>query len=187
MAYSDYKIQTFSGINDTPLAPTSTVAGNGSHLISKLNLCLDNLQTDIPAITLRLDNIDIALATVPVLGNFVFENNSTQGVIRYSGSEVLWTLNYVENNEARFSTIILRPDQISFENWDNNNCVCQFAMKISAPKYYDQNGNQLLTYAQNDLRDIDIYDFTLDDVASKVNAILAMLRTHGLMETYIPN
>lgn len=35
--FSHLTIPTFPGINDTPIEPTETKAGNGSHLISKFN------------------------------------------------------------------------------------------------------------------------------------------------------
>lgn len=41
---SNYKIQTFSGINATPVAPIATKAGNGSHFISLYNNLIDKLQ-----------------------------------------------------------------------------------------------------------------------------------------------
>ena len=49
MAY-DYqylKIETFPNINDTPVVPTATKAGNGSHLISKYNELIDEVESNL--------------------------------------------------------------------------------------------------------------------------------------------
>lgn len=40
---TNLKIQTFSGINDSPIAPTASKAGNGSHLIQQINSLIDAL------------------------------------------------------------------------------------------------------------------------------------------------
>lgn len=40
---NDLKIQTFFGINDSPIAPTASKAGNGSHFIKKFNDLIDSL------------------------------------------------------------------------------------------------------------------------------------------------
>jgi hypothetical protein len=45
--YQGYKIQTFPNINDSPVAPTATAAGNGSHLIARYNEALDAIAKDI--------------------------------------------------------------------------------------------------------------------------------------------
>lgn len=46
MAYNlqSYKIETFTGINDQPVAPTTTKAGNGAHLIKQHNELVDLLE-----------------------------------------------------------------------------------------------------------------------------------------------
>jgi hypothetical protein len=45
--YQGYKIQTFTNINDSPVAPTATTAGNGSHLINRYNGALEAIQVDV--------------------------------------------------------------------------------------------------------------------------------------------
>lgn len=40
-----HKIAIISGINDSPIAPTVNKGGNGSHLISKFNNLINDLQT----------------------------------------------------------------------------------------------------------------------------------------------
>jgi Repeat of unknown function (DUF5907) len=45
--YQSYKIPTFAGINDEPIAPTAQTPGNGSHLIDRYNAALENIQTDV--------------------------------------------------------------------------------------------------------------------------------------------
>lgn len=46
MAYNlqSYKIETFAGINDQPIAPIATKAGNGAHLIKQYNEIVDLLE-----------------------------------------------------------------------------------------------------------------------------------------------
>lgn len=41
---SNLKIPVFTGINDTPVAPIATKAGNGSHLISKFNSLVETVE-----------------------------------------------------------------------------------------------------------------------------------------------
>lgn len=43
--FSSYRVPVFSGINDNPIAPTSSKAGNGSHLISLYNNLIAQLET----------------------------------------------------------------------------------------------------------------------------------------------
>lgn len=45
-----YKIQTFPNINDAPVAPTSTKAGNGSHLIKQHNNLIDEVEGGLNSI-----------------------------------------------------------------------------------------------------------------------------------------
>lgn len=42
--FDSLKIQTFTGINDNPVAPTPNKAGNGSHLIARFNELIDTIQ-----------------------------------------------------------------------------------------------------------------------------------------------
>jgi len=41
--FTDLKVPVFSGINDLPVAPTASKAGNGSHLIATINNVIDKL------------------------------------------------------------------------------------------------------------------------------------------------
>lgn len=42
---NNYKTPIFPGVNDTPIAPTATKAGNGSDLIARINGLIDELET----------------------------------------------------------------------------------------------------------------------------------------------
>ena len=57
MAYQDYKIEIFEDINDTPIAPTASHGGNGSHLISNYNSLIDTIDTDVNDIYDFIDDI----------------------------------------------------------------------------------------------------------------------------------
>lgn len=41
------KVPVFAGINDTPIEPSTAQAGNGSHLVNKFNLLVDNAESEI--------------------------------------------------------------------------------------------------------------------------------------------
>lgn len=82
--FDDLKIQTFSGINDNPIAPTASKAGNGSHLIAKFNDLVDSLRwkiitsnyTSVNQDKLIIDNtsnglIEITLPQSPTPGDAI--------------------------------------------------------------------------------------------------------------------
>ena len=56
--YDELKIETFEGINNNLVAPTSEEAGNGSHLIAKLNQLVDKIQTEITVLKDRLTALE---------------------------------------------------------------------------------------------------------------------------------
>lgn len=62
--YLQSKIETFEGINNNLVAPTSEQAGNGSHLIAQFNSLIDDVQLESNA-TLRKDVIASGLLVVP--------------------------------------------------------------------------------------------------------------------------
>jgi hypothetical protein len=64
MAYSDYQIPVFTGINDVPAAPTENTGCNGSFLIDKINNICINLDTDIANIQASLINQDTDIANI---------------------------------------------------------------------------------------------------------------------------
>ena len=65
-----YKIEIFSGINDTPREPTSTKAGNGSHLINKFNSFVDAASEKIDLVS---DDINRIGNTNEYLGDRITE------------------------------------------------------------------------------------------------------------------
>ena len=73
-AFSANKIQTFTGINDVPVAPTATAAGNGSHLISQHNNLCDSLDASLATVATTGSYTDLAdkptLATVATTGSY---------------------------------------------------------------------------------------------------------------------
>ncbi len=59
--FSEFKIETFTGINDTPVVPTASKAGNGSHFIQQFNDLItvteDGLNDADASIGIALDRI----------------------------------------------------------------------------------------------------------------------------------
>lgn len=53
---SSHKIDVFSDINDIPVPPTPNRAGNGSHLISKINTLIDELNSELQRLQEVIDN-----------------------------------------------------------------------------------------------------------------------------------
>ena len=45
--FNSLKIQTFTGINDNPVSPTASKAGNGSHIVAQFNALIDALNENI--------------------------------------------------------------------------------------------------------------------------------------------
>lgn len=45
-----YKISIFPNINDLPLAPSASVAGNGSHIINRINALIDALNIELESL-----------------------------------------------------------------------------------------------------------------------------------------
>jgi hypothetical protein len=72
--FNQHKIVVFTGINDSPTLPTSTAAGNGSHLIAKLNDLCDDLQTNLNQVAISGSygdlNNKLEFATIATTGNY---------------------------------------------------------------------------------------------------------------------
>jgi hypothetical protein len=77
--FNQHKIIIFTGINDSPTSPTSTVAGNGSHLIAKLNDLCDDLQTNVKQVALSGSYGDLdskpELSTIATTGDYADVQN----------------------------------------------------------------------------------------------------------------
>lgn len=57
-----FKIKVFPGQNDIPIPPTTNKAGNGSHLVSRYNSVLDEIQS-------LITEIDLSSRWTPVFGD----------------------------------------------------------------------------------------------------------------------
>lgn len=54
--FSAIKIPTFTGINDTPVKPTASKAGNGSHLIKQFNDLVSELENTLNSLSSTVDD-----------------------------------------------------------------------------------------------------------------------------------
>lgn len=93
--YTDLKIPVFANINDQPVIPTATKAGNGSNLIATINDLLDRL-TAQPAASNSNWNVITASTQLQVNSKNLMtigENNDTSIVLTLPANIV--TGNYV--------------------------------------------------------------------------------------------
>ncbi len=85
----DYKIEVFSGINSNVIPPSPNKAGNGSHLISKINGLVDELETHIN-----------------------FQQNQINELIANSGGKANWII-ATDDYNANFNDSIFIPSLAS--------------------------------------------------------------------------
>lgn len=71
MDLSQLKVETFEGINDVPAAPTSTEAGNGSHLIALHNGLTDVVQECRSLVDVALSDASEAQSSIQEISGLV--------------------------------------------------------------------------------------------------------------------
>lgn len=76
--FTGFKVPVYSGINDSPVAPTTTKGGNASHLISLYNSFIDNTENELNQIIDALNSIDTNSGSGATQGssNWIITNNS---------------------------------------------------------------------------------------------------------------
>lgn len=72
----NYKVEVFPNINDTPIEPTATKAGNGSHLIQQFNDVVDETEAGLNSLEEYCDSLSRAGAPrwLPIIETYTAEH-----------------------------------------------------------------------------------------------------------------
>lgn len=87
-----YKVPVFTNINDKPVAPTASAAGNGAHLIQQHNDLIQEVESDLNSLIENFANV-----SRKVQGNWLVTEEST--IVVYGGETV-----FVKNNQPGLET-----------------------------------------------------------------------------------
>lgn len=197
MSYTDYKISIFTGINDVPVAPTVSLAGNGSHLIAQLNGICDDLAIDIPLINTTIAGLPTTDWSTAINGLTTDLNSAIDRIdtlettvsgLSGGGGGAEWPNNFTWNYFDGLAELSVSYSEFYLINGDSSLRLAYSGLKFNNVEFYSSSGTSRLSF--DDLRIITnrqpaINDLlttaTLLETTNKVNSILEMLRTHGLI------
>lgn len=95
--FDNFVVQTYTGINDNPIAPNATRGGNGSHLVSKHNGLLSHTQAIVNILD---DKVKKAASWIPISANSgSYTSTLGENIITYSYGTLLFHL-------PEFSTLV---------------------------------------------------------------------------------
>lgn len=125
--FDDLKIPIYTGINDAPVAPTSTTPGNGSHLILLHNNFVDEVESGLNALSVALPTD--AIIPESSVGTFTKTDTATKYVSGLLGTNSAIKIVFPEN-----TSIFISEWAFTFRNPND-----AFDIKLNLSGHYTSN------------------------------------------------
>jgi hypothetical protein len=140
------KIPTFTGINDVPIEPTATKAGNGSHVITQFNALVDETES-------ALNTLE---SLIPTGNNSSGGSNRYKVITDYDGFTE-YTASVNENviiQTGNYNFDLTLPDSANLNQGDFVTLInCSSATTIKVLGYDDMDGgNNIIQITFNESR-----------------------------------
>jgi hypothetical protein len=135
------QIPVFQGINDQPVEPTASKAGNGAHLISQFNQLIDDVVTILNDLELATNTNPSPQSVVVNTDVLTYQAAANQNIVvigAISGGNLIISLPSNPNAGDRLS--VIRADQNNAARISNYGTFCgnQSTNKLLIPEIYKQ-------------------------------------------------